>query len=83
MIPFKEDIKKWLEEGLKKGATHMIIFRDLNDGQYKKILIFNGESSKKIYEAHDDKINHLAIECYSLKKDMEEQLNQGLIHNFD
>lgn len=83
MIPFTKDIRKWFLEGVEKNATHMIIYRNLSDGHYEKIFIFEGENPMKIYDDHNDELNYLAFEVYSLKQDMEKQLKEELSLHFD
>ena len=56
-------IKVWFDEGLKDGATHMIVKWDSFDGPEGDypVYVYPGEDARKVA----DKNNDSTVECYS------------------
>lgn len=80
MSATKTDIQQWVEEGVKRGATHVIIALDTWDYENYPVYVQPGESVKEqvdSYQSKEDRID----EVYNLSLNIEEQLNQRRVWN--
>ena len=78
----KEDIKRWLENGKTKNATHVIVVCDTWDYEDYPIYVKKGEDVHEIYDNHNGKNMQKVMEVYNLSMDIETQLNQFRAKNF-
>ena len=78
----KEDIKRWLENGKTKNATHVIVVCDTWDYEDYPIYVKKGEDVHEIYDNHNGKNMQKVMEVYNLSMDIEKQLNEGRNFNF-
>lgn len=75
----KAEIGKWFDEGVKQGASHMIVFVDTYD--YENYPVFTktpNETREKI--ANCDSMQRV-MEVYNLYMDRDTQLNETRSHN--
>ncbi|MDP3710616.1 MAG: hypothetical protein Q8R29_02715 [bacterium] len=84
MATTKEDIRGWFEDGVKKGATHMIVVCDTYDHEDFPVYVMPGESVHKEFDKHREPNIHMekVMEVYSLDVDMEFQLNERMAFHF-
>lgn len=77
----KAELGHWFDEGVKQGASHMIIFVDTYD--YENYAIFTQtleEAQQKIRTK--DSMTQVS-EVYNLSKDKTAQLNEPRVHNLN
>lgn len=81
MAATKEEIREWLNEGIKKGATHVIVVCDTWDWEDYPVYVMPEEdvrNKERSYMGGDTKI----MEIYNLKMSLEVQLNQVKAFNY-
>ncbi|MDP2934656.1 MAG: hypothetical protein Q8N59_02755 [bacterium] len=78
-----EDIKKWFEAGVKEGATHMIVVCDTFDYDDYPVYVSKDEDVQGEYNKYHGKNMQQVMEVYSLRLDMEMQLNEERAFHFD
>lgn len=76
----KFTIKEWIDEGIKKGATHVVIMCDTWDYEDYPVYIMPGEDprDKATYENMQR-----PMECYDLRMDIDAQLNESRANHWD
>jgi len=76
MAATRTDIKDWLEQGLKDGATHVIIVCDTFDHDDYPVYVQPGEDVREKAEEYRNKDMQKVVEVYSLTltTPIEEQL---------
>jgi hypothetical protein len=79
----KEDIKVWLQQGVDKNCSHVIIFCDTFDHGDYPTYVKKGEDPKEIIRARDGKDMTRFMECYDLSMDIEAQLNENRAYHMD
>lgn len=74
----KNDIRNWLEEGIKKGATHCIVMCDQWEYEDFPVYIMPGEDAKKKAKIYNQPYPcpQRLQEVYNLKMDIEKQLSE-------
>jgi len=83
MAATREDISRWLAEGKREKATHMIVVCDTYDWEDYPVYVSRRENVREIYSDYNGKEMQRVMEVYSLKKDTESQLNEHRSFNFD
>lgn len=85
MSTSKAEIAAWFDEGVRKGATHMLVVCDTYDWEDYPIYVMPNESARLKYEEYLKGQHSMqkVMEVYSLKRDKDEQLNRGSVFNFD
>ena len=79
----KETISAWFQDGVKRGATHMLVVCDTFDHGDFPIYVMPGEDVRKKAKEHNDRDKMLRLmEVYKLGMDEDEQLNQGRAFNY-
>jgi len=81
MSASRNDIKKWLDEGKEKGATHVLIALDTWDYENYPVYIMPNENAREKvneYGKSQDRID----EVYNLSMNIEEQLNAVRVMNY-
>lgn len=76
----KNDIRRWLQEGKEKGATHVIVMSDTYDYVYYPVHVMPGNNPREVGKKESG--NDISVkEVYSLSLDIEVQLaEQVAIH---
>ena len=78
----KEDIRRMLQRGTLKGATHVIIVCDTFDHGDFPVLVMPGEDARKIADERDAQPMERVMEVYNMSLDLEEQINERRARNF-
>jgi len=75
-VTTKERIRKWLERGIAEGATHVIVATDTFDyGDYPVNVMPGDDPRERAEELRNEKMTKV-MEVYSLRMDIEDQLNE-------
>lgn len=82
MAATREDIKSWFDEGIKQGATHMIVICDTYDWEDYPCYVKEGQNVREIFDDFVKKGMKI-MEVYSLKKNLGMQLAEHRAFNFD
>ncbi|WAB25071.1 hypothetical protein M3_0120 [Lysinibacillus phage vB_LfM_LysYB1] len=80
MTATRSDVQSWLNTGIDKGATHVIIAYDDFDEENYPMYIMPGDNAKDFVKAYDKKPDRID-EVYNLSMDIEEQLNSIRAYN--
>lgn len=72
------ELWRWLSEGKRQGATHMIVACDVFAWEDFPVYVLPGESTREKAREHTK-----IMEVYSLSKDWDEQLQQHRVWNWD
>jgi hypothetical protein len=81
MAAARDEIRAWFEEGVKQGATHMIVVCDTFDHDDYPVFVAEGEDVRKMAASYDGKEMQRVMEVYKLSADMSEQLSQHRVFN--
>ncbi len=82
MAATKEDISSWFDDGLKQGATHMIIVCDTYDWDDYPVYILKDEKIKHREKEYDGINMQKIMEVYNLSLVKEGQLNESRAFNY-
>jgi hypothetical protein len=82
MTASRSDIRRWVEEGVEKGASHVIIAVDTWDYDNYPIYVMPGENARSRVNAQNAKSMQRVDECYDLSMDIEEQLGGGRVFTY-
>lgn len=74
-------IKEWFQDGLRRGATHMIIFHDHFDHKDYPRYVFKGQNTRKMVVKSEEDTGR-TVEIYDLNKDIDRQLKEDLAKNY-
>lgn len=85
MATTQNDIRGWLNEGKKQGATHMLVVCDTYDHEDYPVYVKAGQSAKDLHAEYVQGKHSMqrVMECYSLGKDIEPQLAERRAFHFD
>lgn len=76
MATTKDKIRRWLERGIAEGATHVIVATDTFDyGDYPVNVMPGDDPRERAEELRNEKMTKV-MEVYSLRMDIEDQLNE-------
>ena len=81
MAATRQDIQRWFEEGVEKGATHMIVICDTYDWEDYPVYVSKEEDVRKVYD--EWRKTQRVMEVYSLKMSMADQMNEHRAFHFD
>jgi hypothetical protein len=70
----KDDIRSWLANAQRKGATHMLVACDTFDHEDYYVLVMPGEDAALVYREHDGPNMQRVHEVYDLSLPIEAQL---------
>ena len=76
MIPTREDIRRWLEEGKEQGATHVIIVCDEFDWSDYPVYVAPSQNVRDIEQEYAGKEMQKIMEIYNLALPIEPQLRE-------
>jgi hypothetical protein len=71
-----DEIRVWLEEGRKQGATHTLICRDSFDNSNYPVHVKKGQDVELVVRGERSQNMTEVIEAYCLGLDLEEQLQE-------
>lgn len=83
MATTQADIRVWLAHAKKIKATHVIIVCDTFDYEDYPVYVAPNESVREKYNKYCNENMQRVMEVYSLKKDIEAQLNEARAFHFD
>ena len=84
MTTTKEDIRGWLTEAKKEGATHMLVVCDTFAHEDYPVFVKPGEDVRAEAKQYQRGENMQSLmEVYSLKLDVEAQLNERRAFHYD
>lgn len=75
-------IKEWFENGLKMGATHMIVVCDTFDYEDYPVYVKPDQDVRSVYSAYNSKDMQRIMEVYNLGMEMSAQLGRTRAMNF-
>ena len=76
MAASKEQIREWVERGIKTGATHVIIVCDRWDYEDYPVYVDKDQSVNHEIDIRDGRNMLKVMEVYNLSMDIEEQLEE-------
>ncbi len=77
-------IRGWLAEATKKGASHLVVVCDTWDHEDYPVYVMPGEDVQKRVEFYNGPNMQKVMEVYSMKKDLEAQVtSQARVWNLD
>lgn len=72
-----DDLKRWFQEGVEQGATHMIVVCDTFDWEDFPVYVTPEEDVRKRVSEEGSKEMQRVMEVYNLKKSMADQFEAG------
>ncbi len=81
MAVTKEDIRLWLERGIKDKATHVIVVVDTFSYDDYPVFVLESENIRDAIKRYDNVNMQRIIEIYNLHKNIEKQLNERRSYN--
>jgi hypothetical protein len=82
MATSKDDIRRWFDEGVKEGATHMIVICDTYDWEDYPKFVKPGENAREVARANNGTNMQKVMEVYDLSMDKEKQLGEHRAFNY-
>lgn len=79
----KQDIKEWLEEGIKQKATHMLVVCDTYDYEDYPVYVKSSEQITEVMKRFTSENMQRIMEVYNLSLNLEQQLNTKRSWNID
>ena len=76
MAARKQQIREWVERGVKTGATHVIIVYDSWDYEDYPVYVEKGQSVQNEIDRRNGRNMLSVMEVYNLSMDIEAQLNE-------
>lgn len=77
-----KEIREWLLQAKKEGATHMIVVCDTFDHDDYPVNVSRDEDVRKVHQKYDGVNMQRVMEVYNLRMDIEGQLGKRVM-NFD
>lgn len=75
MTATKPCISEWFDQGVKQGATHLLIVWDTFDHDDYPVFANGDEDALAQHDAHDGKNMQRVVEVYDLREDKDAQLH--------
>lgn len=79
----RSEISQWFDEGVAKGATHMIVCCDTFDWDDYPTYVHTGENVRNAEKMHNGRPMTKVMEVYNLRADKAEQLAKRRNFNYD
>lgn len=76
------EINQWFDDGVKRGATHMIVVCDTFDHTDYPVYVMPGTDAREEFQRHQSNMQRV-MEVYSLKQDKAKQLTEHRAFHFD
>jgi len=83
MATTQDDIRRWFEEAKRRGATHIVVACDTFSNEDYPVYVMPGEDVKKVEEEYQSKKMSKVMEVYSMKLDLESQLQETRAFHYD
>lgn len=82
----RDDIRGWLAEGKRQGATHMIVVCDTFDHGDFPVYVMPGETPRAVFAERYGPPHqewYRAMECYAYALDLDAQLAEHRARHWD
>lgn len=79
----REEIREWFEQGVKQGATHMIVACDTFDYEDYPVYVTPGQDPRAVADGYSGKNMQSVMEVYALHLDMETQLAERRAFHYE
>ena len=76
MAATRDDIQRWFDEGVQKGATHMIVACDTFDWEDYPVFVMPETDPREEAAKYDGPNMQKLMEVYNLALDRDPQLNR-------
>lgn len=76
------EIRSWLLDAKKEGATHMLVVCDTYDHEDYPVSVKPGQNVREVYNKYANESMQRVMEVYNLSLDIEAQLNEHRARNF-
>jgi len=76
------ELKSWLEAGIAKKATHVIIVCDTFDYDDYPVYVSADEDVRKVYNSFNGPNMQKVMEVYNLSKPIDEQMSRHRCFEF-
>lgn len=77
-----DDIRKFLNRGIKNKATHVIVVCDTFGYEDYPVFVSSNENVREVHERYNNKEMQRVVEVYNLSMNIEEQLKEKRCFNF-
>lgn len=77
----KQDLSRWFDDGVKQGATHMIVVCDTFDYEDYPVYVKPGEQVREKEAKHNQEMQKV-MEVYNLALPKEQQMRQRRCFNY-
>lgn len=81
MAVSREEISRWFDEAVEKGATHLVVVVDTYDWEDYPVSVLPGESVHDLVRNPGEM--QRVMEVYSMRLDKETQLNEHRAYHLD
>lgn len=82
MTTTKKIIAEWIESGLEKKATHMIVVCDTFDHTDYPVYVFENQNARQVASSYSGENMQIVMEVYNLSLPIEQQLNESRSFNY-
>jgi hypothetical protein len=82
MAASKNMIQRWFEEGVKQGASHMIVVTDTWDWEDYPVYVRPPAKPQNVVKKRENQAHQKVTEVYNLKMDMAKQLAEHRAFNY-
>jgi hypothetical protein len=76
------EILQWFEEGVARGATHMVVVCDTFDHEDYPVFVEPGQDAREVAAQYDGKNMQRLMEVYDLTGDKHVQLAEPRVFNY-
>lgn len=81
----RDEIRGWLDEGVAKGATHVLVVSDTFSYDNYPVFVMKGQDVKVVKAEHNSEYRRdmqQVMEIYNLSLDLESQLGERMAWNY-
>lgn len=83
MTATTDDLDRWIKQGIKQKATHLIIMHDTFDHDNYPVFVKPGENALAIANSKGGSNMQVVEECYNLRKPIEPQKAKHRCFDYD
>lgn len=77
-----DDLTRWFNHGVEKGATHMIVVVDTFDHEDYPVYVMPGEDARTKADDYGKRSMQRVMEVYNLSMDRARQMSQVRAFNY-
>lgn len=81
MIATREDIKRWLDDGIEMKSTHMIVVCDTFDHSDYPVYVSSDLDVNEVVKMYNNNDMQTIMEVYNFSMDIQKQLDQERVYN--